>query len=148
MTIKITLRKANRQMYIAALADTGGNRVKAARQLGISRRTLQRNLPKMGLSMRLWRHKKPISVRPERLHKATPPNRGELTLREQNQKQIVDAIVAAGGSLSEAAYQIGIPREMVPFALQLWHGHKEGMAELCNITAAIRKLADAIQSRK
>ena len=39
-----SLRDANRQMIVTALEAAGGNRTKAARQLGISRRTLHRKL--------------------------------------------------------------------------------------------------------
>ena len=44
-----SLRDANRQMIVTALEAAGGNRTKAARQLGISRRTLHRKLHEFGL---------------------------------------------------------------------------------------------------
>ncbi|MFH1969679.1 MAG: sigma-54 dependent transcriptional regulator [Verrucomicrobiota bacterium] len=44
-----SLRDANRQMIVTALDAAGGNRTKAARQLGISRRTLHRKLREFGL---------------------------------------------------------------------------------------------------
>ena len=44
-----SLRDANRQMIVAALEAAGGNRTKAARQLGICRRTLHRKLHEFGL---------------------------------------------------------------------------------------------------
>ena len=47
-----SIRDANRQMIIAALEAAGGNRTKAARQLGISRRTLHRKLREFGLPAR------------------------------------------------------------------------------------------------
>lgn len=47
-----SLREANRQMIVAALETAGGNRTKAARQLGISRRTLHRKLNEFGLPLR------------------------------------------------------------------------------------------------
>jgi len=50
-----SLRDANRQMIVAALDAAGGNRTKAARQLGISRRTLHRKLNEFGLPARRTR---------------------------------------------------------------------------------------------
>ncbi|MFA5043748.1 MAG: sigma-54 dependent transcriptional regulator [Kiritimatiellia bacterium] len=47
-----SLRDANRQMIVAALETAGGNRTRAARQLGISRRTLHRKLNEFGLPAR------------------------------------------------------------------------------------------------
>jgi DNA-binding NtrC family response regulator len=47
-----SIRDANRQMIITALDAAGGNRTKAARQLGISRRTLHRKLHEFGLPAR------------------------------------------------------------------------------------------------
>ncbi len=47
-----SLREASRQMIIAALEACGGNRAAAARQLGISRRTLHRKLREYGLPMK------------------------------------------------------------------------------------------------
>jgi len=44
-----SLRDANQQMIVAALDVAHGNRTKAARQLGISRRTLHRKLHEFGL---------------------------------------------------------------------------------------------------
>ncbi len=44
-----SLAEANRQMIIAALKMNNGNRTEAAKQLGISRRTLQRKLHEYGL---------------------------------------------------------------------------------------------------
>lgn len=44
-----TIREAHKQMIIAALKSAGGNRTRAARQLGISRRTLHRKLNEYGL---------------------------------------------------------------------------------------------------
>ena len=44
-----TLQEANKQMIISALKSTGGNRTRAAKQLGISRRTLHRKLHEFGL---------------------------------------------------------------------------------------------------
>ena len=50
--INASLRDANRQMIVAALAANHGNRTKAARQLGISRRTLHRKLREFELPAR------------------------------------------------------------------------------------------------
>ncbi len=47
-----SIRDANRQMIVAALDSNHGNRTKAARQLGISRRTLHRKLNEFGLPAR------------------------------------------------------------------------------------------------
>jgi len=44
-----SIRDANRQMIVAALEAAGGNRSRAARTLGISRRTLHRKLNEFGL---------------------------------------------------------------------------------------------------
>jgi len=44
-----TIQEANKQMIITALKSTGGNRTRAAKQLGISRRTLHRKLHEFGL---------------------------------------------------------------------------------------------------
>lgn len=47
-----SLEEANRQMIIATLEAQQGNRTRAAQQLGISRRTLQRKLREFGLLAR------------------------------------------------------------------------------------------------
>ena len=47
-----SLKDANKQMILAALEANGGNRSLAARQLGISRRTLHRKLNAFGISPR------------------------------------------------------------------------------------------------
>ena len=48
----VSLKDVNRQMILAALEANGGNRSLAARQLGISRRTLHRKLHAFGISPR------------------------------------------------------------------------------------------------
>jgi len=50
--VNASLRDANRQMIITVLEANHGNRTKAARQLGISRRTLHRKLHEFGLPAR------------------------------------------------------------------------------------------------
>ncbi len=45
-----TIRESNRQMIAAALKAANGNRTRAAKQLGISRRTLHRKLHEFGLA--------------------------------------------------------------------------------------------------
>jgi transcriptional regulator of acetoin/glycerol metabolism len=45
----MTVEEAERQLIIQALKDTGGNRTKAARKIGISRRTLHRKLKQFNL---------------------------------------------------------------------------------------------------
>ncbi len=49
ITKATSLEEANRQMIITALKMNNGNRTEAAKQLGISRRTLQRKLHEYGL---------------------------------------------------------------------------------------------------
>ena len=44
-----TIQEANKQMIIEALKATGGNRTRAAEQVGISRRTLHRKLREFNL---------------------------------------------------------------------------------------------------
>ncbi len=48
-TGKLSMKDAERQLMIHALQETGGNRTLAAKQLGISRRTLHRRLHEFGL---------------------------------------------------------------------------------------------------
>jgi transcriptional regulator of acetoin/glycerol metabolism len=43
------MKDAEKQLMIHALQETGGNRTLAAKQLGISRRTLHRRLHEFGL---------------------------------------------------------------------------------------------------
>ncbi len=50
--VNASLRDANRQMIVTVLEANHGNRTKAARQLGISRRTLHRKLHEFGLPAR------------------------------------------------------------------------------------------------
>ena len=48
-TGKLSMKDAEKQLMIHALQETGGNRTLAAKQLGISRRTLHRRLHEFGL---------------------------------------------------------------------------------------------------
>ncbi len=48
-TGKLSMKDAEKQLLIHALQETGGNRTLAAKQLGISRRTLHRRLHEFGL---------------------------------------------------------------------------------------------------
>jgi len=49
LTPASSIKEANRQMIVAALEAHGGNRTLAAKQLGISRRTLHRKLRELGM---------------------------------------------------------------------------------------------------
>jgi DNA-binding NtrC family response regulator len=49
VTGKLSMKDAEKQLMIHALQETGGNRTLAAKQLGISRRTLHRRLHEFGL---------------------------------------------------------------------------------------------------
>jgi two-component system response regulator HydG len=57
----LSLAEAERAMIVRALERTGGNRVQAARDLGISRRTLHRRLHELGLRERFRRRRDPAA---------------------------------------------------------------------------------------
>ena len=61
------VREFQRAFITAVLRDMNGNQVRAARQLGMHRNTLRRNLQELDLdvkSMRASRRRPPVSARP------------------------------------------------------------------------------------